>query len=117
MERSMCLPGSILQTTRRVTLATMSVQRSLRGAAAGAVAATVMALEEPLDRRLLNSDYSDVELMGKLVTRGDQWQAIGFAPHVQNRAIFRAGYAQLKPFLPGPAPPRRLLPAPAPNTP
>ena len=94
----------------------MSVQRSLRGAVAGAVAATVMALEEPLDRRLLDSDYSDVELMGKLVTRGDQWQAIGFALHVQNGAIFGAVYAQLKPFLPGPAPLRGLLAALVENT-
>ena len=87
----------------------MSVQRSLRGAAAGAVAATVMALEEPLDRRLLDTDYSDVEIIGKLVTRGDEWRPVGFALHVQNGALFGVVYAQLKPFLPGPAPVRGLL--------
>src|SRR2546423_15652697 len=100
MERSMCLPASILRSTRRVTLATMSVQRSLRGAAAGAVAATVMALEEPLDRRLLDTDYSDVEIIGKLVTRGDEWRPVGFALHVQNGAPFGVVYAQLQPVLP-----------------
>ncbi len=75
----------------------MSVQRSLRGALAGAVAAAVMALEQPLDKRLLDSDYDDLELMGKLVTRGEDWQAIGFALHIQNGMIFGAVYAQLKP--------------------
>jgi hypothetical protein len=87
----------------------MTVQRSVRGAVAGAVAATVIALEEPLDRRLFDCDYSDVELMGKLVTRGDEWHAVGFALHVQNGAIFGAIYAQLKPFLPGPPVLRGLL--------
>ena len=94
----------------------MSVQRSLRGAAAGAVAAAVWALEQPFDKRLFDSDYDDLELMGKLVTRGDQWQAVGFALHVQNGAIFGAVYAQLKPFLPGPAPLRGLLAALVENT-
>ena len=87
----------------------MSVQRSLRGALAGAVAAAVMALEQPLDKRLFDSDYDDVELMGKLVTRGDDWQVVGFALHIQNGMIFGALYAQLKPFLPGPAVLRGLL--------
>jgi hypothetical protein len=87
----------------------MSVERSLRGAVAGAVAATVMGLEEELDRRLFDSDYSDVEILGKLVTHGEEWRPIGFALHVQNGALFGALYAQLKPFLPGPAPVRGLL--------
>jgi hypothetical protein len=87
----------------------MSVQRSLRGALAGAVAATVMALEEPLDRRLLDTDYSDVEILGKLVTRGDEWRPVGLAIHISDGAIFGVVYAQLKPLLPGPAPLRGLL--------
>jgi hypothetical protein len=80
------------------------------------VAATIMALEQPLDKRLFDSDYDDVELMGKLVTRGDEWQAVGFALHIQNGAIFGAIYAELKPFLPGPAVVRGLLAALAENT-
>jgi hypothetical protein len=89
----------------------MSVQRSLRGAVAGAVAATAMTLEQPLDKRLFDSEYDDVEILGKLVTRGDEWRPIGTALHVQNGAIFGVLYAQLKPFLPGPAPMRGLLTA------
>jgi hypothetical protein len=88
----------------------------LRGAIAGGVAATLMALEQPLDKRLFESDYDDVELMGKLVTQGDEWRTIGFALHVQNGMLFGAVYAQLKPFLPGPAVLRGLLVGVAENT-
>src|SRR5262245_8273910 len=85
------------------------LQRSLRGAAAGAVATVVMTLEQPLDKRLLDSKYDDVEILGKLSTRGDHWRPIGFALHVQNGAIFGAAYTRLKPSLPGPPVVRGLL--------
>jgi len=48
------------------------LQTSLRGAVAGAVATVVMTLEQPLDKRLFDSKYDDVEILGKLVTRGDE---------------------------------------------
>ena len=76
------------------------LQTSLRGAVAGAVASVVMTLD---DKRLFDSKYDDVEILGKLVTRGDDWQHVGFALHVQNGAILGAAYPRLKPFLPGPA--------------
>jgi hypothetical protein len=76
--------------------------KTLRGGIAGAVATVVMTLEQPLDQRLFDSKYDDVEILGKLMTRGDNWQPIGFALHVQNGAIFGAAYARLKPSLPGP---------------
>src|SRR6476620_8589672 len=85
------------------------LQTSLRGGLAGAVATVVMTLEQPLDKRLFDSKYDDVEVLGKLVTRGDDWRTIGFALHVQNGAIFGAAYARLKPSLPGPAVLRGLL--------
>src|SRR5947207_1608320 len=85
------------------------LQTSLRRGVAGAVATVVMTLEQPLDERLFDSKYDDVEILGKLVTRGDGWQPIGFALHVQNGAILGAAYAQLKPSLPGPAVLRGLL--------
>lgn len=75
----------------------------MRGALAGGVAAAVWAAQQPLDKRLFDSDYDDVELLGKLVTRSaPQWQAAGLALHVQNGLVFGAVYAQLKPFIPGP---------------
>ena len=73
------------------------------------MATVVMTLEEPLDKRLFDSKYDDVEILGKLVTRGDGWQRIGFVLHVQNGAILGAAYARLKPSLPGPAVLRGLL--------
>jgi uncharacterized protein DUF6789 len=82
---------------------------SVRGAVAGAVATVVMTLEQPLDKRLFDSRYDDVEILGKLVTRGDQWRPIGFVLHVQNGAVFGAAYARLKPSLPGPPVLRGLL--------
>jgi hypothetical protein len=57
-------------------------------AAAGAVAAAVWGLLEPLDQRAFRCDYSDVALLGKAVTRGRGWRAAGFALHTVNGAIF-----------------------------
>ena len=85
------------------------LQTSLRGGIAGAAATVVMTLEQPLDQRLFDSTYDDVEILGKLVTRGDDWQPIGFALHVQNGAILGAAYARLRPSLPGSAVIRGLL--------
>src|SRR3954469_3953773 len=45
------------------------LQTSLRGGVAGAVATVVMTLEQPLDKRVFDSEYDDVEILGKLVTR------------------------------------------------
>jgi len=64
------------------------VQPQARTAAAGAAAALVWALQEPLDRRLLRCDYSDVALLGKAVTRGRHWRPAGLAVHAANGAVF-----------------------------
>jgi hypothetical protein len=85
------------------------LQTSVRGAVAGAVATVAMTAEQPLDKRLFDSRYDDVEILGKLVTRGDYWQPIGVVLHVQNGAIFGIAYARLKPSLPGPPALRGLL--------
>ncbi|HWG07880.1 MAG TPA: DUF6789 family protein [Solirubrobacteraceae bacterium] len=76
------------------------LQTSLGGGVAGAVATLAMTLEQPLDQRLFDSEYDDVEILGKLVTRGEHWRSIGFALHVQNGAILGVAYARLKPSLP-----------------
>jgi hypothetical protein len=73
-----------------------------RGAAAGAVAAALWAAQQPLDKRLLESDYDDVELLGRLVTSGDDWRAAGLAMHVANGAVFGAAYSLIRPAIPGP---------------
>jgi hypothetical protein len=60
----------------------------MRVAFAGATAATVWGLLEPLDRRLLRCDYSDVAVLGKAITRGPAWRPLGFALHAANGAVF-----------------------------
>jgi hypothetical protein len=50
------------------------------------------ALAEPLDRRALRYDYSDVALLGKAVTRGPRWRLAGLALHAMNGAAFGLAY-------------------------
>jgi hypothetical protein len=59
-----------------------------QSAAAGAAAAAVWALQEPLDQLVLRCDYSDVALLGKAVTRGPHWRIAGLAIHAANGAVF-----------------------------
>ena len=80
----------------------MELRRIPSGALAGAVAAAVWAAQQPLDKRVFGSDYDDVELLGKLVTRDSGWQAAGLAIHMANGAAFGAVYALLRPLIPGP---------------
>ena len=68
----------------------------LRSAAAGAAAALVWALEEPIDQRLLGCDYSDVAVLGKALTRGPHWRAIGLAVHAGNGALFGLAHHELR---------------------
>ncbi len=79
----------------------MNARRVTRGAAAGAIAATLWALQQPLDKRVFGSRYDDVELLGKLVTRGPAWRAAGLALHATNGAAFGATFALARPHLPG----------------
>lgn len=67
-----------------------------RYAAAGAAAATVWAALEPLDRRLFRYEYSDVALLGTLVTRGPAWRVAGLAIHAGNGALFGLAYRQAR---------------------
>jgi hypothetical protein len=60
----------------------------LRAAAAGAAAAAVWGLLEPVDQRVFRCDYSDIALLGKAVTRGPRWRAAGLAVHALNGAAF-----------------------------
>jgi hypothetical protein len=77
--------------------------RTARGAIAGAVAAGVWALQQPLDQRVFGVDYDDTELLGKLVTRGRAWPVAGLAMHVANGAAFGAVYAGVSRRVPLPS--------------
>jgi hypothetical protein len=54
----------------------------MRAAAAGAVAALVWGLQEPLDQRLFGCDHSDVDVLG----RGRR--SLGLVLHAANGAVF-----------------------------
>ena len=59
----------------------------LQAALAGATAAAVWGLVEPYDQRLFRFPYSDIAILGKLVTRGPHWRAAGWTMHVVNGAV------------------------------
>jgi hypothetical protein len=80
----------------------MELRRPLNGALAGAAAAAAWAAQQPLDKRVFGSRYDDVELLGKLVTRGPGWPAAGLGLHMANGAMFGAVYALARPLVPGP---------------
>ena len=71
-------------------------RRRARAALAGAAAATAWGALEPIDRRLFRCDYSDVALLGKLVTRGRGWRAAGFALHAVNGALFGIAFHEVR---------------------
>ena len=77
--------------------------KTLRGAIAGALAAGVWAGQMPLDKRAFASDFDDVALLGKALTRTDAWPVAGWALHLGNGALFGAAYANLAPRLPLPS--------------
>lgn len=77
--------------------------KTLRGAIAGAIAAGVWAAQMPLDKRVFRSDFDDVALLGKALTRGAAWPVAGWALHLQNGALFGGAYANLAPRLPLPS--------------
>lgn len=72
----------------------------MRAALAGAIAATVWGLQEPLDQRLFGCDYSDIAFLGKTVTRGRGSRAAGFAVHAVNGAVFGLAFDELRRHVP-----------------
>ncbi|MEW6583185.1 MAG: hypothetical protein AB1416_10540 [Actinomycetota bacterium] len=70
------------------------MSRTWRGAAAGTVAAVFWIGAEPLVRAVTGRRYSDVRLLGRLVSRR-RWQGVGTAWHVANGAAFGAVFARL----------------------
>ena len=71
-----------------------------RSALAGAAAAVAWGLAEPIDKRVLRSDFSDIALLGKAVTRGRGWRATGYAMHAVNGAAFGLAFHELRKRVP-----------------
>jgi hypothetical protein len=70
--------------------------RRPRAATAGAVAALVWGLQEPLDQRALGYDYSDVAVLGKALVRGRGWRFAGLVAHACNGALFGLAYDEAR---------------------
>lgn len=73
----------------------------IRAGLAGAAAAAVWASIEPLDRRVFRFPYSDVAILGLLVTRGPAWRPVGLALHIWNGAVAGAVFWALHRWLGG----------------
>lgn len=80
----------------------MDSKRIARGALSGVAAAAVWAAQQPLDKRVFGCRYDDLELLGRVVVKGDGWYAPGLAMHLANGAVFGALYASVAPSLPAP---------------
>jgi hypothetical protein len=68
----------------------------VKPALAGALSALTWAALEPLDSRLVRNDYSDVAMLGKLVTRSRAWPLAGLAIHAANGAAFGVACDRLR---------------------
>jgi hypothetical protein len=66
-----------------------------RGALAGIAAAAAWAAAEPLLARAVRppAGYSDVRMLGGLLTRGSGWRPLGIGAHLVNGAVFGAAFA------------------------
>jgi hypothetical protein len=67
-----------------------------RSVLAGIVATVVWGLLEPVDRRVFRSDYSDVAMLGKLVTRRRAWPLAGATLHAANGALFGLAFEEAR---------------------
>jgi hypothetical protein len=67
----------------------------LRGALAGALAATLWAAAEPALGRAFGTPFSDVRLLGRAVIRGRLWPVAGVVLHVGNGAAFGWAFERL----------------------
>lgn len=64
----------------------------MHGALAGLIAAAVWAAAEPLAQRVARTPYSDVRLVGALLSRGSAWRPVGVLAHLANGAAFGAAF-------------------------
>jgi hypothetical protein len=58
-------------------------------------AALIWGLSDPVLRAIAGTEYSDVRLLGRAVTRGRAWPAVGLAMHVANGAVFGAVFSRV----------------------
>ena len=62
---------------------------------AGAMAAAIWVTAEPIGQRVFRTPYSDVRLLGALLTARAPWRWVGIAVHLANGALFGATFARM----------------------
>jgi hypothetical protein len=67
----------------------------VRGALAGVVAGAVWVAAEPVGQRAFRTPYSDVRLLGALLTARAPWRRVGIAVHLANGALFGATFGRM----------------------
>lgn len=67
----------------------------MRGATAGVIAAAAWACGEPLLGKAFGTPFSDVRLLGRVVTHGRAWPVAGVALHLANGAAFGTAFERL----------------------
>jgi hypothetical protein len=72
------------------------VDRRIRAVLAGATAAIMWGLQEPVDKRLFRCDYSDVAVLGKGITRSEAWPLVGLGIHAVNGAVFGVAFYEVR---------------------
>jgi hypothetical protein len=72
-----------------------SDQKTLKGAAAGALAAAAWQLCDPVFKRISGSPYSDAELLGPFITRGRYEWLANLATHSAGGAAFGHAFERL----------------------
>jgi hypothetical protein len=73
----------------------VSVRRTLRAAAAGAIAAGVWAAAEPRLREATGGHHSQPRLIGGLIAPDGDWRELGMAVHLANGAAFGVAFRWL----------------------
>src|SRR5687767_588921 len=68
----------------------------VRAVPAGLAAAAAWAAAEPLAAKVFRppAGYSDVRMLGGLLTRGSRWRAAGLGAHLVNGALFGAAFSR-----------------------
>ena len=62
---------------------------------AGAVAAAVWVAAEPIGQRVFRTPYSDMRLLGALLTARGPWRRLGIVVHLANGTFFGAAFSRM----------------------
>lgn len=95
-QSALLLPHKLIGINRAQSSGASPVIATIvRGAVAGVAATAVWVAAEPIGQRAFRTRYSDVRLLGALLTTRTGWRPIGIALHLANGAIFGSAFARM----------------------